>query len=157
MKKLVNHIDNNNPSSENLFQLMERAQSGLETALLEALNEGSNIPLGRGDLKLLANLDCRTTYASELARRLNVSRQAVNRLLKNLIETGLVRLETDYARRNTKMIVITDDGAEVIRIALDLLADFENRLKAEIGTNNLIALKKSLQPDWKNLLTKRSQ
>jgi DNA-binding MarR family transcriptional regulator len=151
MKQLVNHIDNNNPPAGNLFQLMERAQSGLETALLEALSESSNIPLGRGDLKLLANLDCRTTYASELARRLNVSRQAVNRLLKNLIETNLVRLETDHARRNTKMIVITDEGAEVIRIAIDLLADFESRLKNAIGASNLKALKTSLQQDWRKL------
>lgn len=152
MEDNVKLVDKLNINSGNLFQSLEQAQSVLESFLLRELNADGPVQLGRGDLKILANLDCRSTYASELARRLGVSRQAVNRLLRNLIALDLVQLEADPDRKNTKRIVITDEGAAFIEKALHHISEFEARLKARIGSQRVEALKSALAEDWRQML-----
>ncbi len=153
MKNNVKLVDKNKIGSGNLFQSLEQAQSVLESFLLRELNADSPVQLGRGDLKILANLDCRSTYASELARRLGVSRQAVNRLLHNVISLDLVQLEADSDRKNTKRIVITDAGAAFIEKALHHIGEFEARLEARIGAQRVEAFKSALAQDWRRLLS----
>ena len=143
----VNLIDENAPNLT-LFQLINAAQGWFETALMPYLQKCGGKDLGYADLKLLANLDCGTTYASELARRMRVSRQAVNKLVRNLVEAELVRLEAVPGKRNTKWIVITDSGRNII---LDIIAELnrmEAVLEARIGTEQVAALRAALETDW---------
>jgi len=104
--------------------------------------------LGYADLKLLANLDCGTTYASELAKRMGVSRQAVNKLIKSLVETGLVRLEAVPGKRNTKWIVITDSGRETILDLVTELNRMEALLEKRLGEELVGELRAALEADW---------
>ena len=143
----VKEIDKNPPLG-NLLQLLDRAEAGIVDALLQALSKRHSLELNRSDLKLLANLDCGTTYTSELARRLGVSRQAVNQLLRRPIDSGLVRLETIPERRNTKWIVITEHGVSVIGAALHELERIEQALSKAFGKKAVNNFKRILAVDW---------
>jgi len=147
MPKVVKEVDEIAPP-DNLLQLLDQAEAGIAAALLQVLSQRHSMELNRSDLKLLANLDCGTTYTSELARRLGVSRQAVNQLLRRPIEDGLVRLETIPDRRNTKWIVITEHGAKVIGAALQELERIERELTNCFGSDAVEGFKRVLAVDW---------
>lgn len=143
----VNQVDEKMPNLT-LFQLILAAQSWFERALTPFLQNEGRKCLGYADLKLLANLNCGTTYASELARRMGVSRQAVNKLTKNLVEAGMIRLEVVPGKSNTKWIVLTDGGVEIIQEIVAELNRMEALLGARIGVNEVAALRKALEADW---------
>jgi DNA-binding MarR family transcriptional regulator len=147
MDKDVKHVDNK-LNAVNLLQLLDRAYAGLGDTLLQALSQRHSLELSRSDLKLLANLDCGTTYTSELARRLGVSRQAINQLLRRPIEQGIIRLETIPDRRNTKWIVMTDYGIEVIGAALKELERIERDLMKDFGSEAVNGFKQISAIDW---------
>lgn len=135
-------------SSLTLFQLLGKAHAWFEKGLLEAFQKKDMPAMGKADLNLLANLNCGSTYSSELAKRLGVTRQAVTKLLHNLIDQDLVRLETVPQRRNTKEIVITPKGRDLIMAAVDELNRLETELAERIGLDNAKALRTALECDW---------
>ena len=143
----VNQVDEKKQNLT-LFQLINAAQSWFETALIPYLQKHGGKNLGYADLKLLANLDCGTTYASELARRMGVSRQAVNKLINNLVEAGLVRLEAVPGKRNTKWIVITESGRETIMDIVAELNRMESLLEGRVGAEQMTVLRTALEADW---------
>lgn len=146
-RNVVNKIDKNK-AKLTLFQMLVTAQIWFEKVLTPFLQDEAGDHLGYADLKLLANLNCGTTYASELARRMGVSRQAVNKLTNNLVKAGLVTLETVPGKRNTKWIVITDCGGEIIQNIVAELNRLEAQLEARIGVNKVEALRNVLEADW---------
>lgn len=147
MKHNVKKVDEGK-AGLTLFQLLERGRAWFEPVLLKAFEGGPGANLNRADIHLLANLNCGPTYASELARRLGVTRQATTKLLKNLIAANLVRLEPDPARRNTKRIVITEAGKTAINHAIGELEQAERLLAQRIGRDHAKALGAALRMDW---------
>jgi DNA-binding MarR family transcriptional regulator len=147
MSNVVKEVDEK-PLPENLLQLMNRSDAGIVDAVLKALSGRHSIEVTRSDLKLLANLDCDPTYTAELAKRLDVSRQAVNQLLRHPIKEGLLRLETIPDRRNTKWIVITEHGGSVIRVALQELERIEQELSKAFGKEAVTNFKRILAVNW---------
>ncbi len=156
MNDNVNHIDNTSQRLT-LYQLVDRAHTWFRKALIASLEESGGNPLSNADLNLIANLDCGTTYTSELARRLGVSRQAVNKLLHNLITAGLVRLEQSEEQRNTKLIVMTEEGTDFIRGLVSKLNEFEDVLASRIGKEETTALRLALEADWGSPKMSRNQ
>jgi len=151
MKDVVNKVDEmsgRGSDSISLLQLLERAHTWFEERLLMACRNSGQHSLGRADLRLLANLNCGTTYSSELARRLGVSRQAVGKLVKNLVKEELVRLETDPERRNMKRIVITPEGERWINEAVGELGRLECVLGERLGKERVAVLREVLEAGW---------
>jgi len=151
MKDVVNKVDESEPEEDDsisLLQLLERGHTWFQEGLLAACRARGWRSLGRADLRLLANLNCGTTYSSELARRLGVSRQAVGKLVKNLVKEGLVKLETDPDQRNMKRIVITSEGGKWIDEAVGELDRMERSLAERLGEEKLAVLREALEADW---------
>ncbi|WOO41800.1 MarR family winged helix-turn-helix transcriptional regulator [Rubellicoccus peritrichatus] len=147
MSKDVNQVDEKN-NRITMLQLLAQANAWFQTSLLNKFKASGWDTLGNADLNLLANLNCGSTYSSELARRMGVSRQAINKLLKNLVEASLVTLETDPQKGNTKVIVITETGRELIMQAISELDQMEALLQQRIGKTKATALRKALEADW---------
>lgn len=151
MKPNVNQVDKKSPPTSaplSLLQLLERGYAWFEDGLIRAAERRGDHRLGKADLRLLANLNCGTTYSSELARRLGVSRQAVGKLLKNLVAEGLVCLETDPGQRNTKQIVITPEGEKWIAEAVGELQWLERTLTERLDQKKISILREILEADW---------
>jgi len=152
MSENVNQIDKEGDRNRmTLYQLLDRAHQWFEAGLLESFEKKGVHSLGRAELKLIANLDCGTTYSSELARRLGVSRQAVAKLVGNLVQEGIVTLQADPDQRNTKQIVMTEKGKELIRHAVEGLDAKEKSLAEEIGIKSATNLRNALEAaKWGN-------
>lgn len=144
MQKVVNQTDKKTHEIS-LIQLLDRVQRWLETQIVHEVADSGGVEIQTSDIKLLANLDCGTTYASEVARRMGISRQSVTQLLQNLVRQGLITLEIDPKRRNTKLIVMTEAGKEWVRKAVAACDRLEEDLALKIGRDHAVALRRALE------------
>ena len=99
-------------------------------------------------LVLFGNLDCGATHAAQIAQRMQVSRQAISKTLRELQALGFARLEDDPARRNQKLVVMTEQGMQLAVDARAQLHVIETEMAAEIGTEAMTALRRALETYW---------
>ena len=84
----------------------------------------------------------------ELARQLDVSRQAAHKLLDGLERDGLVERRTDERDRRAQVVVLTAEGRALARRAGRILRDLEVELAGRIGVGDVEALRHALGRDW---------
>ena len=106
-------------------------------ALLARLHACGHDRVTEAHLVLFGNLDCGTTYASAIAQRVRVSRQAISKTLRELQTLGFIRLENDPTRANQKLVVMTTEGMQLANDARRELADIEASLADRIGQENV--------------------
>lgn len=92
----------------------------------------------------LRAVDSGATSASELARRLAVSKQAAAKTIAALEELGYVERAADPDDARRKRIRVTARGHELMSIGGDLFDDVRERWASQIGTRQLQALEASL-------------
>ena len=102
--------------------------------LAAALRDRHGIPLSPAQLSFLAALLCGENTASEVARRIGVSRQATQRQAAALAEMGYLRLYPDPERRNQSLITFTDAGTRLMALCRAILAAWEVDLAQESET-----------------------
>jgi DNA-binding MarR family transcriptional regulator len=118
------------------------------TSLLRLMAVRGHTDLTAAHLMFLSNLDCGDTYASEVARRLGVSRQAVYRSTRELQRLKVLKLEIDADRKTQKIIRMTKHGQQVVLDARSCLDTIEAALGERIGTRDLLKLASILGKDW---------
>lgn len=81
---------------------------------------------------------------SDLARKLDISRQAVHKLLDSLEDDGLIQRRTDKNDRRAHQVALTDRGHDLARDAGRLLPQLEQELAQRIGSDHVGALREAL-------------
>jgi DNA-binding MarR family transcriptional regulator len=81
---------------------------------------------------------------TELADELQVSKQAVNDLLRDLERRGYIRREIDAADRRSRLIRLTRRGVELEHAILAAARAAEVRLESELGSAKLASLRGTL-------------
>lgn len=84
---------------------------------------------------------------SDLARELDVSRQAVHRLLDSLQGDGLIERHTDGRDRRAQRVHLTDSGRALAADAGRILPQLERELAERIGDHQVAALRRALAHD----------
>ncbi|NBD29505.1 MAG: MarR family transcriptional regulator [Alphaproteobacteria bacterium] len=93
--------------------------------------------LSEGQLALLSALDCGETYPAAVARRLDLSRQAIYRVTKEMEKAGFLTLQDDGDRGNQKIIVMTARGEALAMAAREALSQAEAELGRIIDIESL--------------------
>ncbi len=118
----------------------------------EALRAGQAERLGlditSAQSMLFADVSLAGSRQADLARRLGVSRQAVNELVRGLETQGLVELIPDPTDARAKLVRPTAAGRKSIQVALDIFAERESGLEDRIGAEQVAALRSALSSDW---------
>ncbi len=117
--------------------LDERAQSRVNAAAGERLARPALMRL----LPFLNQVGIRPT---ELARRVDVSKQAVGQTLAELARRGLVEYVEDPSDGRARIVRLTKAGANASRRGLKVLATLEKELAARIGQRRLRAVAQTL-------------
>ena len=92
----------------------------------------------------LRAIDNGAESASELARRLSVSRQAAAKTIAVLAEMGYVARDDDPADGRRKRLQVTERGHEMVSIGARLFDDVRKRWAAQIGRQQLETMEASL-------------
>lgn len=85
---------------------------------------------------------------ADLARRLRVSKQAVQQGLKELVHKDMVTVLPDPHNGRQKIVRFTEHGRELRDIARAGLKELESVLEKQIGSKRAAALRSALQADW---------
>lgn len=85
---------------------------------------------------------------SELARRLDMSRQGAQKAVAALEAGGLVYTDTDPSNSSARIVRLTKAGFQSIRTAQQIFEDLEKELANRIGEDKLRALRDALTQEW---------
>ena len=83
--------------------------------------------------------------ASELGRRLGVSKQAAGKTIEGLERDGYVERVADPADARSKIIRLTPRGAEVQQLAFEAMARLRARWAEQLGEEQMAAIEAGLR------------
>jgi DNA-binding MarR family transcriptional regulator len=92
----------------------------------------------------LRAIDTGADTASELGRRLSVSKQAAAKTIAALQALGYVEIEPDPADGRRRRICVTPRGRDMVAVGSALFDDVRERWAAQIGAEHLDALQAHL-------------
>lgn len=111
-----------------LSHAITRFQTRQIAWLIDSLSSHGFDDLTPSHVTFIAALDCDDNYASEVARRLNLSRQAVHKTIRELVTAGYIETKENKVKRNSKVIQITFKGEELIALARQMYAKLDRKL-----------------------------
>ena len=92
----------------------------------------------------LGAIDSGADTASELGRRLSVSKQAAAKTIAAMQRLGYVEIEPDATDRRRRRIRVTPRGRDMVALGSALFDDVRERWAAQIGAEQLDALQAHL-------------
>ena len=129
----------------NLAVLMREAFLVLNGRVLDHLAESGFPEVRAAHGAVFQYLDDTGTTVSVLAERAGMSKQAMAELVGYLEAHGYLRRVPDPGDRRAKLVLPTDTGTEVIRLAQALVPEVERQVAALIGTARMRALREDLE------------
>lgn len=133
--------------SLNLVRQLTGFRSRIVEWLIAGLRQDGFTGLTATQLTFMGELDCGVNQASELARRLGVSRQAIHKSVKDLTKLGWLKTDTHPDFGNQKIITFTIEGERMMSLARLHFADLDKLLEDRFGKQSLDALSAMLAPE----------
>lgn len=129
---------------ENTVGLLGEAYSVLGHKIVAGVVE-AGFPQRPAHSGVFAHIDVEGgTRLTELARRANITPQAMGELVDDLEQIGYVARRPDPEDRRAKLIVLTPRGVACVQTAFVTIAGIEDRLKQLLGERALLALREAL-------------
>lgn len=123
------------------------ASAWFDEALLARLAAGGGPTLSPTRSRAFLAMSGGPIRVSDLARALDISRQATHKLLDSLAADGLIDRRADEHDHRAHVVRLTSRGVEVARRASAILRDLEDELAARIGARHVAALREALAQD----------
>lgn len=140
----VNMLKPPNPAkSGDTIVLLGKAYSQLGHRLVQAL-VGEGFPQRPAHSGVMAHIDEGGTRPSVLARRANITPQAMGELVDDVERLGYVTREPDPNDRRAKLVVLTPRGIELEKVAGQQIASIDAQLTELLGETALQQLQQSL-------------
>lgn len=132
------------PRPTNLAVLLREAFVALNDRVIARLAER-----GHGDVRsahgnVFQYLDDTGTTVSQLAERAQMTKQAMAELVQHLEKHGYVVRVPDPTDRRAKLVLPTERGHEVVRVAQELVPELEGRIERALGADRLRQLRVDL-------------
>lgn len=106
--------------------------------------EKFGIPVRAAHMTLFPHLDLEGTRQTELARRMGISKQAVNQLVTELAGFGVIERVADPSDGRALLVRFTPKGKRSLFDGLAVLQELEGELRAELGDARMDALHDAL-------------
>lgn len=119
-----------------------------EDALQAALEPNGLRPLSRAQAFVVTNIGAGENKASNIARNLGVSRQAISQILGELERLRYVKLVADPEDKRSKIVRFNADFAEEAEVCAQIFHAVEHELERRIGRRRMTALRDSLEAEW---------
>lgn len=133
--------------SQNLKTLLFKRFEWYEQRLLASLEAQGDVSLTMAQSRALAVLNGQSSSISELARSLNISRQAAHKTVSRLVELDWIKLE-EGDKGNEKVINFTEHGQQMRATIKEHMIKIEKDIAANIGQQEYNSLVRILTTDW---------
>jgi DNA-binding MarR family transcriptional regulator len=118
----------------NLGQVLIKSARLFNERALTRISAQAGVPsFRRSHLSMLAHIDFAGTRLTEIARRMDVSKQAVGQLINEMEQMGTVTRVPDPSDGRARLVRFTDEGKEQMVHGLNVLKDVERELAQVIG------------------------
>jgi len=132
--------------SLNLIRQLADFQTRMVIWLIAGLHKDGFTKITAKQLTFMGELDCGVNHASELARRLGVSRQAIHKSVKDLSGVGWLETKNHPEFGNQKIIQFTIEGERLMSHARQHFAELDQILESRFGKDDLDGLSAVLAP-----------
>jgi DNA-binding MarR family transcriptional regulator len=119
-----------------------------DEALQEQLSARGWARLTRAQSLVLMNIAMGIQRATEIAKNIGVSRQAMSQMLAEMQARELVAIEADPTDRRAQLVVFSLTSAAIRDDAVQILSALETELSKRIGTRKFLGLREALASDW---------
>lgn len=140
------------PASTSRYFLMSgllHAFYWMDEGLQNHLRAAGMPGLSRTQSLIMTNVADGVTRPAELARRLGISRQAVQQLLADMQQRGLLELADDPADARAKIIRYSSRGVQIGEITVRALEHLDDEIERRLGSKALTELRRILlERDW---------
>lgn len=131
-----------------LLRTLMHAFYWFDDGLQAHMRRQAGFSLPRAQSMIMVCLTEGVTNQAEIARRLQVSKQAVQQALKAMVEKGMVTIEPDPSSGRQRLVRVTARGEAMRDIARSGLQALQAELAARIGAERVEALHEALNADW---------
>lgn len=125
-----------------------RAYYWFDEALQEGLRHKGWGNVTRSQSLILTNIAFGVRRASQLARNLGITRQAISQMLAEMERNGLVQSMSDPTDGRAQIVNFSEKSQSIRDDAMELLRKIETELADRIGKRRFKALTEALSPDW---------
>ena len=151
---IVNMVDKNKDYKDfletNFMRLTMELVEWMEREMVE-LNKTSKYRGSITEIRLFNALRGQEKSISELARIMNISRQAVHKTAHKLVDLGFLELISEDGNKKNRIIKITTLGQEIRKQGAEHLMEIEKRLSWNLGKRNLEFIKTILSSHSKHI------
>lgn len=131
-----------------LGQALISANQWMSASLLHLMKAIGHDDLTGTHLTFFCHLNCGVTHASEVARRMGISRQAVYKVTQELQRLGALELKEDPDDKRQKTICMTHLGKRVALDARAAMEEVEAHLRTVVGAKRFESLAQILRLNW---------
>ena len=151
---IVNMVDKNKDYKDfletNFMRLTMELVEWMEREMVE-LNKTSKYRGSISEIRLFNALRGQEKSISELARIMNISRQAVHKTAHKLVDLGFLELISEDGNKKNRIIKITTLGQEIRKQGAEYLMEIERKLCWNLGEKNLEFMKTILSSHSKHI------
>ncbi|HKT73859.1 MAG TPA: helix-turn-helix domain-containing protein [Steroidobacteraceae bacterium] len=119
-----------------------------EDALQKALEPNGLRPLSRAQAFVVGNIAMGECKASNIARNLGVSRQAISQILLELERLRYIELVADPSDKRSRTVRFSAAFAEEGAACARIFESLEHELGRRIGQRRLAHLREGLEAEW---------
>ncbi len=141
----------------NMSRLLFSAAWLFNSRILDYVQRHGFPLLRMAHLHVPRNLDLEGTRLTELARRAEMSKQAIGEIVDQCVAMGLVARVPDESDRRAKILVFTPRGLRLIAIVQAALLLAEREMRAEIGARRMREVMAALTQYSENILRQQKR
>ena len=134
--------------SPNLKQLLLERSDWFAREIMKGVERSDYAFITPAQSRLLAHMGGKPMSMSEIARRLAISRQAVHKTVGELVRRGILEVQDDPERGNSKRVAYTEKGRQLNRAGAQIIQRVEERIARRLGKARLDSLRELLSEDW---------
>ncbi len=134
----------------NLVDLVSEQHQVLRTLVRNKWNERYCDDITQTESHILAIVETENITVAEIARKINISRQAVHKSVQNLISRKYLDVRVIEGNQRDKLIILTEKGEEACKNMLAIKEEIENHIIMTFGQEKIKALKENLRENWLN-------
>lgn len=127
-----------------LYRLLLRARRAENDEMVVRIRARGYPDLRASDPAVLANLDSEGSNISVLAAKTGVTRQAASQQIAEIETRGYVERRPDPADGRAVIVLRTDRGRQLLKDALEVVAELEAEYESLLGARRLASMKQAL-------------
>ncbi|QEH40824.1 MarR family winged helix-turn-helix transcriptional regulator [Chitinophaga sp. XS-30] len=124
-----------------LIRLLSLVKKDIDARLTEKLQLAGYKDFKIGDMVLLANISPEGTINNELAKKARITKQAMSKVVKNLVATGFIYTRKHETDNRATVICLTDKGKQLLIDAYERVEEIQQYYTGIIGEQDTEVLR----------------